>query len=200
MQPTRPGLGHGSQPPRLRVRDRSGLARVSAEPAEPHRTSRVETGSAAAFPAASGQVPLGLDQPYWIEDRHFTIDSHVRDRCCLRRGDHELAEQAARLHEKPLDRARPLWEMHLIHGLAAGKQAVYIRSITPPSTGCRHQSAWCVVGPHRGLSRCRPCLRGDGRRANPDELLARSVASAARQPIRLTRLSVDLLRLACSGQ
>jgi WS/DGAT/MGAT family acyltransferase len=35
-----------------------------------------------------------------------------------------LAEQVARIVSRPLDRARPLWELYLIHGLAGGRSAV----------------------------------------------------------------------------
>lgn len=145
------------------------------------------------------EVPLGLDQPYWIEDRHFTIDSHVREWVLpAPGGDHELAEQAARLHEKPLDRARPLWEMHLIHGLAAGKQAVYIKvhhAAIDGVAGTNLLGALLDPAPRPVSMPTVPAWRPD---AEPTRmrLLARSVASAARQPIRLTRLSVDLLRLA----
>ena len=71
-------------------------------------------------------VPLGLDQPYWIEDPGFNIEYHVREIALPAPGDDkQLAEQAARLHARPLDRNRPLWELYLIHGLAGGRIALY---------------------------------------------------------------------------
>ncbi len=74
------------------------------------------------------EVPFGLDQPYWIEDPHFDIEFHVRELALPAPGDHQqLASQAARLHARPLDRRRPLWEMYLIHGLDGGRQAVYTK-------------------------------------------------------------------------
>src|SRR6201988_1670448 len=73
-------------------------------------------------------VPFGLDQPYWIEDPDFDIEFHVRELALPTPGDdRQLAAQAARLHARPLDRRRPLWETYLIHGLQCGRQAVYIK-------------------------------------------------------------------------
>jgi len=72
------------------------------------------------------QVPLGLDQPYWIEDPDFDIEFHVREIALPAPGDDkQLADQAARLHSRPLDRNRPLWELYLISGLSGGRVAVY---------------------------------------------------------------------------
>jgi len=72
------------------------------------------------------QVPLGLDQPYWIDDADFDIEYHVRELALPSPGsDAQLAEQVARLHARPLDRSRPLWEIYLITGLAGGRAAVY---------------------------------------------------------------------------
>src|SRR5438552_15009576 len=71
------------------------------------------------------EVPLGLDYPYWIEDQDFDLDFHVRELALPAPGsDHQLAEQVARIFARPLDRARPLWELYLIHGLASGSVAV----------------------------------------------------------------------------
>ena len=64
-------------------------------------------------------VPLGLDQPYWVDDPAFDIEYHIREVGLPRPGsDAQLAEQVGRLHARPLDRRRPLWEMYLITGLA----------------------------------------------------------------------------------
>jgi diacylglycerol O-acyltransferase / wax synthase len=73
-------------------------------------------------------VPLGLDQPYWIEDPDFDIEYHVRELALPAPGDdQQLAEQAARLHARHLDRRRPLWEVYLIHGLSGGRVAIYTK-------------------------------------------------------------------------
>src|SRR6185312_8208075 len=39
----------------------------------------------------------------------------------------QLTEQVARLHSRPLDRSRPLWEIYLITGLAKKRAAVYTK-------------------------------------------------------------------------
>ncbi|MBO3752760.1 wax ester/triacylglycerol synthase family O-acyltransferase [Streptosporangiaceae bacterium NEAU-GS5] len=71
-------------------------------------------------------VPLGL--PYWIEDGSLELDYHVREIALPAPGDDgQLAGQVARIHERPLDRRRPLWEMYLIQGLAGGRSAVYMK-------------------------------------------------------------------------
>ena len=73
-------------------------------------------------------VPLGLDQPYWIDDPDFDIEYHIRELALPRPGsDAQLAEQVARLHARPLDRSRPLWEIYLITGLARRRAAVYTK-------------------------------------------------------------------------
>jgi len=71
-------------------------------------------------------VPLGLDHPYWIEDPDFDIEFHIRELALPAPGnDRQLSEQVARLHARPLDRSRPLWEIYLISGLAGGRAAIY---------------------------------------------------------------------------
>src|SRR5580658_1018788 len=64
-------------------------------------------------------VPFGLDQPYWVDDPDFDIEYHVREVALPGPGsDAQLNEQVSRLHARPLDRRRPLWEIYLITGLA----------------------------------------------------------------------------------
>src|SRR6266849_6103571 len=73
-------------------------------------------------------VPLGLDQPYWIDDADFDIEYHLREIALPRPGsDAQLTEQVRRLHARPLDRSRPLWEIYLITGLARRRAAVYTK-------------------------------------------------------------------------
>jgi diacylglycerol O-acyltransferase len=64
------------------------------------------------------QVPMSLDYPYWIEDPDFDLEFHVRHIALPKPGDwRQLCIQAARLHSRPLDLSRPLWEMYVVEGL-----------------------------------------------------------------------------------
>lgn len=63
-------------------------------------------------------VPFNLDHPYWIEDDAFDLEFHVRHIALPKPGDwRQLCIQAARLHARPVDLTRPLWEMYVIEGL-----------------------------------------------------------------------------------
>ncbi len=67
------------------------------------------------------EVPFGLDYPYWIDDPDFDLEYHLRELALPPPPtDAKLAEQVARIVERPLDHARPLWELYLIHGLRDG--------------------------------------------------------------------------------
>lgn len=73
-------------------------------------------------------TPLGLDQPYWIDDPSFDGEYHIREVALPAPGAQaQLTEQVARLHARPLDRTRPLWEAYLITGLGDGLVAVYVK-------------------------------------------------------------------------
>ena len=63
-------------------------------------------------------VPLSLDRPYWLDDPGFDVEFHVRHIALPQPGDwRQLCIQVARLHSRPLDRSRPLWEAYVIEGL-----------------------------------------------------------------------------------
>ncbi|MAG33387.1 MAG: wax ester/triacylglycerol synthase family O-acyltransferase [Deltaproteobacteria bacterium] len=64
------------------------------------------------------RVPFGFDHPYWIEDADFDLEFHVRHIALPKPGDwRQLCIQVARLHARPLDHGKPLWEMYVIEGL-----------------------------------------------------------------------------------
>ncbi|MCU1461274.1 MAG: hypothetical protein JWO37_1349 [Acidimicrobiales bacterium] len=70
-------------------------------------------------------VPLGLGHPSWVDDPDFNLDLHVRRIGVPSPGSmHELAEVVSDIAGRPLDRARPLWEMTVIEGLEDGHVAV----------------------------------------------------------------------------
>lgn len=64
------------------------------------------------------RVPFDLDHPYWIEDPEFDIEYHVRHIALPKPGDwRQLCIQAARLHSRPMDLTKPLWEFTIVEGL-----------------------------------------------------------------------------------
>jgi len=64
------------------------------------------------------RVPLSLDHPWWVDDPDFDIEFHIRHIALPEPGDwRQLCIQAARLHSRPLDPSRPLWEFTVIEGL-----------------------------------------------------------------------------------
>jgi diacylglycerol O-acyltransferase / wax synthase len=63
-------------------------------------------------------LPLSLDRPYWVESDSIDVEFHVRHIAVPHPGDwRQLCIQVARLHSRPLDRSKPLWEAYVIEGL-----------------------------------------------------------------------------------
>jgi WS/DGAT/MGAT family acyltransferase len=145
------------------------------------------------------EVPLGLDQPYWIEDPDFDVEFHVRELALPAPGsDQQLAEQVARLHARPLDRTRPLWEIYLIFGLQGGRVAIFSKvhhAAIDGVSGNELLAALLDVSPE-GRLLPDPAARAVERPPGTVELLARSAVSLAGSPLRVARLSLDLLRSA----
>ncbi|MDP9823366.1 WS/DGAT/MGAT family O-acyltransferase [Nocardioides massiliensis] len=91
-----------------------------------------------AMRGAEEIAPLFLRHPHrsaatggayvWRPDRHFDIDYHVRHSALPAPGRIlELLALCSRLHGTRLARERPLWEAHVIEGLADGRVAVYTK-------------------------------------------------------------------------
>ena len=69
-----------------------------------------------------------LGQWGWDPGGEVDLDYHVQYSALPQpAGMAELWALVSWLHATPLDRDRPLWEMHLIEGLADGRYAVYIK-------------------------------------------------------------------------
>ncbi len=63
-------------------------------------------------------VPMGLDHPYWVSDGFFDPEFHIRHLALPKPGDwRQLCILISRIHARPLDRKRPLWELYVIEGL-----------------------------------------------------------------------------------
>jgi diacylglycerol O-acyltransferase / wax synthase len=74
--------------------------------------------SAPVFRRRLVTVPMSLDRPYWVEDDDVDVEFHVRHVALPYPGDwRQLCIQVARIHSRPLDRSKPLWEAYVIEGL-----------------------------------------------------------------------------------
>lgn len=74
-------------------------------------------------------VPYDQGRPVWVDDDHFDIEYHVRLTSLPRPGDDEqLSALMGRLQSLPLDRARPLWEMWFVDGLADEEVGLIIKT------------------------------------------------------------------------
>jgi diacylglycerol O-acyltransferase len=70
-------------------------------------------------------TPYGFHRPMWRENCPVDLGYHVRPlHLPTRGGRRELDDAIAGLIAKPLDRARPLWEIYVVDGLADGRLAV----------------------------------------------------------------------------
>lgn len=64
----------------------------------------------------------------WALDADVDLEHHIRHSALARPGRvRELLALTSRLHGTPLDRHRPLWEVHLIEGLEKRRFAVYTK-------------------------------------------------------------------------
>ena len=84
---------------------------------------------APSFRQRIATVPFRIDHPVWFNDPAFDLRYHVR-RAALPApgGMRELAEYAADMQSRRLDRTRPLWEMHLVEGLEGGRVAIVTKT------------------------------------------------------------------------
>ena len=143
-------------------------------------------------------VPLGLDQPYWIDDPDFDIEYHVRELALPRPGsDAQLNEQVSRLHARPLDRSRPLWEIYLITGLAKKRAAVYTKIHHAAIDGASGAELLTVLLDLTPAGRELPPVEPWHPEKAPSwaELTARATAKAAWRPVQTVRITNEMVKV-----
>ena len=143
-------------------------------------------------------VPLGLDQPYWVDDPNFDIEYHIREVALPRPGSEaQLTEQVSRLHARPLDRSRPLWEIYLITGLARRRAAVYTKihhSAIDGASGAELLTILLDLAPEgRELPPRKPFT--PERPPGPATLTAMAAAKLAWRPVQTVRFTNELVRV-----
>jgi diacylglycerol O-acyltransferase / wax synthase len=154
------------------------------------------------------EVPFGLDHPYWIEDPDFDIEFHVRNLALPAPGNEvQLAEQVARISSRPLDRARPLWEIYIIDGLANNRAAMLTKIHHATIDGVQGVEMLTTLLDEMPEGRT---ISPPRRQWRPEqapstvELMARTALTWSRNPAKAARLSAkaaqSALGIARSGQ
>jgi WS/DGAT/MGAT family acyltransferase len=136
------------------------------------------------------EVPLGLDYPYWVDDRDFDLDFHVRELALPSPGSNDqLAEQTARIASRPLDRARPLWELYVIGGLESGDVAVLTKihhAVIDGMSGAEIMGLLLDLTPE-GRPAPEPISDPAERAPSDQEMLMRGLLGLPRYPVRALR-------------
>lgn len=146
-------------------------------------------------------VPLGLDHPYWVEDEDFDLEFHVRHIALPKPGDwRQLCIQVARLHARPLDRSRPLWEAYVIEGLdnipnlPPGCFAMFLKihhAAIDGATGNEIISALHEFSPVTTIAgtQAKSAPKDHSDRPSDFELFSRVAGNLIKSPLELTRLT-----------
>lgn len=140
------------------------------------------------------EVPFDLDLPYWVTDEYFELEDHVRHVALPKPGNwQQFCTLVARVHSRPLDLTRPLWEMYMVEGLdliagfPAGSFAI-LAKVHHAAIG-RQTGAEIMAGLHDKTSRSEAptpsfvCVSQES--PDPAELLLRTSYKYAISPLRL---------------
>ena len=137
------------------------------------------------------EVPAHLGRPAWVDVGDVDITQHVLpatlDAPATAR---ELAAFAARIDEVPLPRDRPLWQMHVVDGLADGNVAVVAKvhhALMDGSAGMEFMASLFSLEPEPGEAPAVDVAPPD-RVPSAVELLVRSVPEIATRPLRAVPL------------
>ena len=139
-------------------------------------------------------VPLSLDRPYWHYDTAIDLDEHVVEER-LASGDlRALGDLVGAIASRPLDRKRPLWELHVVTGLDDDKVALIAKvhhSTLYGAAGAEFIAQLLDLSPEGSDVEAPP---PDGQSTPPPgrvDLLRRTVVANVRRPWSIGRLLVS---------
>ncbi len=149
------------------------------------------------------KLPFSVARPYWIDDAGFDIEYHLRHIALPKPGDwRQLCAQVARLHARPLDHKRTLWECYVIEeldaipGLPPGSFALFLK------THCAAQGEMLSAQLFSALHELSPDSRASPPKVAPMfdrmptlvDLVARAAIDAVKRPLGLARHAAGQVR------
>ncbi|MEH6756482.1 MAG: wax ester/triacylglycerol synthase family O-acyltransferase [Parasphingorhabdus sp.] len=159
--------------------------------------------ASAMFKRKLYRLPLDMDHPYWVEDEHFDLETHISHSRLPEPGDwRQFCIEVARHHSKSLDMNRPLWDMSVVEGLdnikgiAKGSYAILTR--------IHHSTIDGASGAHFFASISDIDMKGTpaipvpteeteiASLPDPVEILGRAINSAVTSPVKLTQAVLKL--------
>jgi diacylglycerol O-acyltransferase len=71
-------------------------------------------------------MPFGLGLPVWVDDVSFEMERHVKVHP-RQAADHPVGQAVSRIMSTPMDMTIPLWQVHLVTGLADDRWLLVVR-------------------------------------------------------------------------
>lgn len=151
------------------------------------------------------RVPLDLDHPVWVQDKHFDIERHVIRLGLPKPGGYrELMQVCGRLAGRALDRSKPLWEMWVIEGYVDdspggdGRELIAVFSKMHHATvdgvsGANLISHLTSISPDDAPLALTP-IKPFGHEATRPELLARGVVTSVTRPFTIPKALVPSVK------
>lgn len=153
----------------------------------------------APFDCRLARSPLARILPAW-EEAEVDMEYHVRHSALPRPGgERDLGALVTRLHSHPMDLDRPLWELHVIEGLARRRFAIYMKAHHCAIDGVGAMSMiknWLSPDPEdRSPPPAMPSPHREGRPHGTLDLLRRSLAGTGRRALAAGELTARLAAL-----
>lgn len=148
------------------------------------------------------EVPFGLDRPYWIDEGDVDIDFHVRHIGVPPPGSsRQVADLVARLIERPLDRSRPLWDLHVIEGLESGEVGLLFKTHHAAVDGASSMQMFTEIFSARPDPQAPQVAVARETEPEPEawELIARAYRSMLSHPGRAIDLQLRTMRALFGG-
>ncbi len=143
-------------------------------------------------------MPLGIDQRYWVTTPDLDLDYHVTGiKLRAPGGEKELERTVDRIMREHLDRDRPMWRMYVITGLADGRYC-YLLKLTH---GLADGSVIWAVYELLSDDPAEPLVTAEEELPTPPNrlgMLAKGTVGLARKPVEIVKLQAELAKWAKS--